>query len=313
MVNALGTITDRSGRMVSCHRDPGWGDMTQTADLLARAATSAGPVPTGVTSNTTISLIVTNRKMSPGELQRLAVQVHTSMARGIQPFSTYNDGDTLFAVSTQEVGEDGLRPTLDAIDSIASETMWDAILASVPADDTPAPRAEVNVSLEKLAGLVGRYHVGPNAILETQIKDGALTVRLWRPSFFDLRGEPIRLHAESDTEFRIQSHYATRLTFTPGQGGKATAVTVNPGRWAQRGIELQSSWAPLGCRMHRPESHRWMRGAQLRPIDIDSLGNEEPVARASAPHCRAAILADTARRPGYGSPAFFHSGTNRSR
>ena len=40
--------------------------------------------------------------MEPSVLQRLAVQVHTSIARAIQPFSTVEDGDTLFAVSTQE-------------------------------------------------------------------------------------------------------------------------------------------------------------------------------------------------------------------
>lgn len=96
----------------------------------------------------------------------------------------------------------------------------------------------VNVSTEKLVGLVGRYHIGPNAILETRIEDGSLSVRLWGPPFFDLRGEPIRLHPESDTEFRIQSRYATRLVFTPGQGGKAAAVTMNPGRWGQRGERI---------------------------------------------------------------------------
>jgi L-aminopeptidase/D-esterase-like protein len=58
--------------------------------------------------------------MGPADLQRLAVQVHTSMARAIQPFSTYNDGDTLFAVSTQEVGEGvSLDRVTEEIDSLA--------------------------------------------------------------------------------------------------------------------------------------------------------------------------------------------------
>lgn len=38
--------------------------------------------------------------------------VHASMARAIQPFSTFDDGDTLFAVSTGEIS--GATPGLIA-------------------------------------------------------------------------------------------------------------------------------------------------------------------------------------------------------
>ena len=41
--------------------------------------------------------------MSPVELNQFAKQVHSSMHRGIQPFHTDMDGDTLFAVTTDEI------------------------------------------------------------------------------------------------------------------------------------------------------------------------------------------------------------------
>jgi L-aminopeptidase/D-esterase-like protein len=78
------------------------------ADWDASAAASERDAPG--TRNTTISLIVTNQKLEYAGLQRLAIQVHTSMARAIQPFSTESDGDTLYAASTQEVDNNDLSP-----------------------------------------------------------------------------------------------------------------------------------------------------------------------------------------------------------
>ncbi len=51
----------------------------------------------------TISLLVTNQELAFSDLERLAIQVHTSMARAIQPFATTNDGDVLYAATTGEV------------------------------------------------------------------------------------------------------------------------------------------------------------------------------------------------------------------
>jgi L-aminopeptidase/D-esterase-like protein len=112
VVNAYGAVTDRAGKLVACNRPKSWGNLTMTSELLRNlpqslkadwdAAAAVSP-DAGGTRNTTISLIVTNQKLDYATLQRLAVQVHTSMARAIQPFSTENDGDTLYAASTQEI------------------------------------------------------------------------------------------------------------------------------------------------------------------------------------------------------------------
>ena len=238
VVNALGAVTDRDGRMVSCHRNPAWGDLTKTSDLLARVEQEAGPAPAGPTRNTTVSLIITNRKMDAADLQRLAVQVHTSMARAIQPFSTYEDGDTLFAVSTQEVGGPGMPPRFGMIDAIAAETMWDAILASVPNEPVSPPGPDVTVPPEQLAPLAGRYLIGPDAVLVVAVAGANLTASLHGPHFFDLGREPAVLHPISATEFRLDGRYDMRLAFTTDADGKASAATLNPGRWAERARRL---------------------------------------------------------------------------
>jgi L-aminopeptidase/D-esterase-like protein len=242
VVNALGTITDRDGKLVRCQQEEG-SRAAKTSDLLARVAlreptldtrpASATPAPSR--RNTTLSLVVTNRKLGAAQLQRLAVQVHTSMARAIQPFSTFDDGDILFALSTQEVDADEMR--LDDLNTVAGELMWDAVLASVPevpgftrlAEDAIVPEA-------RLAGYAGTYVFGPNARVRFAVENGRLTAQALSQSFFDLtRDRPMPLRAISDGAFYVDGRYRTRITFTRSLTGRVSGATINPGRWQQAG------------------------------------------------------------------------------
>ncbi len=132
VVNAVGAIMDRTGRVVRGNRATESGLRTSfAADLLDGAAEAkrrleTAPVSSG--ENTTLTLLVVNRRLRHLELERLAIQTHTSMARAIQPFHTEHDGDVLFAVSTGEV-EDG-ELTLQDLALHASEVAWDAVLCS---------------------------------------------------------------------------------------------------------------------------------------------------------------------------------------
>ena len=110
VVNASGSITDRNGNVVKCNRTPPNGSAWKIADLMNNvplsrssgwASSSAAEVSTH--TNTTVSLIVTNARLDYAGLRRLAIQVHISMARAIQPFSTFDDGDTLFAATTDDI------------------------------------------------------------------------------------------------------------------------------------------------------------------------------------------------------------------
>ncbi|MEW1840375.1 P1 family peptidase [Nonomuraea angiospora] len=126
VVNAVGAVVDRQGGIVrgnyhaedGARRHPG-------ADY---AAMVGDPAP-AVMGNTTLTVMVTNVKLTDVELLQVGRQVHSSMHRGIQPFHTMNDGDVLFALTTDEVDLVSVKPT--GLGTLASELAWDAILSAV--------------------------------------------------------------------------------------------------------------------------------------------------------------------------------------
>lgn len=144
VVNSPGTIVDRNGRVVRCHRNDPSVACPQISELIiGKLGTFKKSVKKsgGPTSNTTLTLVVTNQKMPYAQLQRLAIQVHTSMGRAIQPFATNFDGDVLYAVTTDKIENPNLSPHDLAF--IASEVAWDAVLSSVPdLPSRPVSRAE---------------------------------------------------------------------------------------------------------------------------------------------------------------------------
>lgn len=166
VVNAFGAVTDRGGRLVSCNKSASWGGLARTSELLQHIPANlsgdwvASTVPAErdapATRNTTVSLIVTNQKLDPAALQRMAIQVHTSMARAIQPFSTASDGDTLYAASTQEGDSRDVSP--DVLATLGGEVMWDAVLASVPGEGAfVPPTTPPSIGADALAAYAGTY------------------------------------------------------------------------------------------------------------------------------------------------------------
>src|SRR5215211_8060316 len=135
VVNALGVIVDRQGQVVRGGLDQRTGVRTtpiQDAEAIlegqsVRLQPDAAPLPGGLTRHTTLSVLVTNVAFPRELLRQLGRQVHSSIARAIQPFHTPDDGDILFTVSTGEVAADGVDST--AVGVVASELAWDAVLA----------------------------------------------------------------------------------------------------------------------------------------------------------------------------------------
>ena len=124
VVNAYGAIVDRAGTVVRGNRDVR-GHRQPAAEIVA--ATGAYYPPTEPRArNTTLTLVVTDQRLDALQLRSVARQVHTSMARAIQPFHSRWDGDILYACSTQTVDD----TTLDEVGLgvVASELAWDAVL-----------------------------------------------------------------------------------------------------------------------------------------------------------------------------------------
>ncbi|MFT6658980.1 P1 family peptidase [Maritalea sp.] len=124
VLNPFGAIVDKQSKVVRGNLDPETGNRIHLHDYI-------GAIEPAGKGNTTLTLLVTNQRMSRTALNQVAKQVHSSMARGIQPFHTEFDGDVLFAVSTEQVDDPGLPPF--ALGAIASELAWDAILEAAGA------------------------------------------------------------------------------------------------------------------------------------------------------------------------------------
>jgi 6-aminohexanoate-oligomer endohydrolase len=120
VVNAVGAVVDRDGRVVRGHFDRPAGERRALVEGIEARVTGG---------NTTLTVVATNQKLDRWLLRQLARQVHTSMARAIHPFHALTDGDVLFAATTNEVENE----TLDSLTLgvIASELAWDAVLAAV--------------------------------------------------------------------------------------------------------------------------------------------------------------------------------------
>ena len=126
VVNAVGAIVDRSGRVVRGNLVHGV--RSHYAEALERRLAegrSTEPLP----GNTTLTVVVTSQRLGRRELRQLGRQVHDSMSRAIQPFHAMFDGDVLYAVTTAEIENSALDST--ALGVLASELAWDAVLASV--------------------------------------------------------------------------------------------------------------------------------------------------------------------------------------
>ena len=130
VLNAIGAVFDREGKIVRGHLDPASGERTTYMEDIERRVEAAREIRDPQPGNTTITVVVTNQTVRGHDLTQLGRQVHSSMARAIQPFHTRDDGDALWMISTGEVE----RPewSLTAIGVVASEVVWDAVLAAHP-------------------------------------------------------------------------------------------------------------------------------------------------------------------------------------
>lgn len=238
VVNALGVVTDRDGKVAACYPGEAWPKDLKTADLMKGFPASRDPQWKGSAEstpsrkNTTISLIVVNQKMDPADLQRLAVQVHTSMGRGLQPFATIADGDVLYAISTGEYDGPNKMNSPD-LGLVASEVMWDAILSSVPEQPKASP---VNLKAapkgEALQALAGDYVFSPRVTLKVTVDGDRLMAQATgaQDAYLIGRKAPVELKPVSTGVFTVPGRYPLTLNFE-----KAGQLVINPGHWQQVG------------------------------------------------------------------------------
>ena len=244
VVNAYGSIVDRDGRVQRCshplngdcgpiaHRIDAYlrGLAPQAPGGKSEASGAAEPV---AATNTTITVVVTNQKLPFWSLQRLAVQVHNSMGRGIQPFGTQYDGDTLFAASTGEL--DGGSLSNEDLALLASETAWDAVLASLPELPPPGPEGPLAIAPAALHSYVGLYQFAPGA--SARIRQGSTELEIeahGHDSIYLPADRTVAMRAVGTDQFVLETDRADRLHIDRDTHGRVVGLTINPGPWAIR-------------------------------------------------------------------------------
>jgi L-aminopeptidase/D-esterase-like protein len=238
VVNAFGVVTDRDGKVVACNAGANWPQPLRPTDLLAGMPDSRKPgwqPPKEAARNTTVSLVVVNQTLEPALLQRIAVQVHTSMARGLQPFATEYDGDVLYAISTGEV-DDKTPGALTSVDLgvIASEVMWDAILASVPEQPKAfQPNKRFKVAAADLQKYAGEYQFSDIVSVKVSFEGGKLMAQATgaRDAFAIKKAAPVELQPVAQGDFAVPGRYPLNLRFADGK------LILNPGHWQQIGAK----------------------------------------------------------------------------
>jgi L-aminopeptidase/D-esterase-like protein len=89
VVNAVGDVVDRSGRVLA----GGGGDSWQ------RLLTQGPPAQPVLGASTTLAVVATDAALDKTACNRLATVAHDALAMSIRPVHTPFDGDTVFALS----------------------------------------------------------------------------------------------------------------------------------------------------------------------------------------------------------------------
>jgi L-aminopeptidase/D-esterase-like protein len=142
VVNALGNVTDRNGRVVAGARGERAGEWLDPAaarriGALPGVGQAAGAPRAG--TNTTLAVVATDAPLSRGELARVVRVAATGLARRIDPVHTPFDGDVVFALSTApEVSEIGPAESL-ALSVALRDALEEAVVRAVTIGAVAAP------------------------------------------------------------------------------------------------------------------------------------------------------------------------------
>ena len=126
-VNAVGDIVDpATGRVVAGIRTEDGKALADVRALLMNGALDSGasPRPGG---NTTIAVVATNARMSKSDIHRVALMADDGLSRAIRPSHTAGDGDTVFALATNQWGP----ASATAVGALAAEVLAEAIVRAV--------------------------------------------------------------------------------------------------------------------------------------------------------------------------------------
>jgi L-aminopeptidase/D-esterase-like protein len=116
-VNALGDVVDRDGSILAGLRQPPDGKHFADTRTLLRQMSRTTPG-----TNTVIGVVATNARLDKEAVNKLAQLAQNGVAQAIRPAHTMFDGDTMFALATNELVGD-----INVIGAFAADVVADAI------------------------------------------------------------------------------------------------------------------------------------------------------------------------------------------
>ena len=123
-VNAVGNIKDPStGTYIAGVLDDKKGTVLSPDQFFQDMAKGAGEAKMPLRTNTTISCIATNAKLTKAQATKVAQMAADAYAHTIYPTHTTNDGDTIFVMATGEV-----EAPVDVVGVMATSALEKAIL-----------------------------------------------------------------------------------------------------------------------------------------------------------------------------------------
>lgn len=108
VVNAVGDVVDRSGRVIA----------GAATDTWSRVLEEGPPERVVGGASTTLGVVATDARLDKAACNRLATVAHDALALAIHPVHTPYDGDTVFAVSTGEHESDLLSLGVAAVEAL---------------------------------------------------------------------------------------------------------------------------------------------------------------------------------------------------
>lgn len=123
-VNAVGEILDEDGSVLV---GPRLGPGERREDLVEQLGTNEA-------ANTTLGVVATNAVMPKADVRRLAGAGHDAFDVAIRPAHTIYDGDTAFALATQQV-----EVTYDEVAALVEEAVTTAIRRAVAGHEGSGP------------------------------------------------------------------------------------------------------------------------------------------------------------------------------
>jgi L-aminopeptidase/D-esterase-like protein len=137
VVNAVGDVVNADGTVLAGARDEN-GDWLADRDPLRRFP-NPPTIPVG--TNTTLVVVATNARLTKVEAYRLAQRAHDGLAMAIHPVHTTHDGDTAFAVATNQVEANFDRVANTAV-IVTAEAIRNAVRESVSVGSIPGLKKE---------------------------------------------------------------------------------------------------------------------------------------------------------------------------